>query len=323
MSWLGDWFSDFRDSFFGNPSQAWDRFKNGRANEINQEIAEENLEYQRERNAIEDARYEEETAYNRAFAEDERAYNRALQQQLFEREDTAFSRQAADLARIGINPLSLNLNGAGAGQVVSSAVAPTPSSRAGEALHNGFNAIPGGIEGALSALSGIADTVNGVATGQYQRDSLALQNDARFLENYKLAHSLGLDYGQVTTSKKKRNTSTTTSVWDNDTNTSYSFLYPSIGQNPDFMDSRGNYFREESDKKRQLEGKGQAGLFDWESNQTKLIKSLGTLDFQNLAENLLTNVANAGNWVNGNLKDFAKDMNNNAIMDFVKKFFAF
>lgn len=340
MSWLGDWFSDVRDSFFGNPSQAWDRFKNGRSNEINQEIAEENLEYQRERNAIEDARYEEETAYNRAFAEDERAYsrafaederayNRALQQQLFEREDTAFSRQAADLASFGINPLSFNLNGASAGQVVAGAAAPasmsspTASSRGGQALHNSFSAIPNGIEGALSALSGIADTVNGVATGQYQRDSLALQNDARFLENYKLAHSLGLDYGQVTTSKKKRNTSTTTSVWDNDTNTSYSFLYPSIGQNPDFMDSRGNYFREESDKKRQLEGKGQAGLFDWESNQTKLIKSLGTLDFQNLAENLLTNVANAGNWVNGNLKDFAKDMNNNAIMDFIKKFFAF
>lgn len=323
MSWLDDWFSDVRDSFFGSPSQAWDRFKNGRANEINQGIAEENLEYQRERNRIEDARYEDETAYNRAFAEDEREYNRALQQQLFEREDTAFSRQAADLARVGINPLSSNLNGAAAGQAVSSAVAPTSSSRVGQALHNGYNAIPGGIEGALSALSGIADTVNGVATGQYQRDSLALQNDAKFLENYKLAHSLGLDYGQITTSKKKRNTSTTSSVWDNDTNTSYTFLYPSIGQNPDFMESRGNYFREESDKKRQLEGKRQAGLFDWESNQSKLLKSLGTLDFQNLAQNLLTNVASAGKWVNGNLKDFAKDMNNNSIMDFFKKFFAF
>ena len=90
-----------------------------------EKINDENLQYQRERNAIEDARYEEETAYNRAFAEDERAYNRAfaeeeqaynrafaederayqrdwsqnerdyqrsLQQKIFEREDTAIAR---------------------------------------------------------------------------------------------------------------------------------------------------------------------------------------------------------------------------------------
>ena len=92
---IGDWFTDVGQSFFGDPSQAWDRFKNGRANEYNKEIAEENLEYQKERNAIEDSRYEEETAYNRAFAEDERQYQRdfaenqrdyerALQQQIFE-----------------------------------------------------------------------------------------------------------------------------------------------------------------------------------------------------------------------------------------------
>lgn len=339
MSWLGDWFSDVGTSFFGNPSQAWDRFKNGRSNEINQEIAEDNLEYQRERNKIEDARYDNETAYNRAFvederdynrafAEDERAYNRALQERLFQREDTSYLRQAEQLSSLGINPASQQLNGASAGQVVTGAAAPSSmsspsaSSRGGQPLHNSFNAIPGGIEGALSALSGIADTVNGVATGQYQRDSLALQNDAKFLENYKLAHSLGLDYGQISTSKKKRDTSMSKSVWDNDTNTSYTFLYPSIGASPDFMDSRGNYFREESDKKRQLEGKREAGLFDWESNQTKLLKSLGSLDFQKLSENLLTNVANAGNWVNGNLKDFSQDMNNNAIMNFIKKFFA-
>ena len=94
-----------------NPAQAWDHFKNGTINDVNLQIANQNLQYQKERNAIEDARYEDETSYNRAFAEDERAYNRAfaederaynrafaeeqrdynraLQQQIFEREDTA------------------------------------------------------------------------------------------------------------------------------------------------------------------------------------------------------------------------------------------
>ena len=49
----------------------------GATGQLSQEkINEENLQYQKERNAIEDARYEEETAYNRAFAENERDYQR-------------------------------------------------------------------------------------------------------------------------------------------------------------------------------------------------------------------------------------------------------
>ena len=137
-----------------NPSGWWDKFKNGKTNEVNKEIADENLQYQRERNAIEDARYEEETAYNRTFAEDERDYQRrfaeenrdyerALQQQIFEREDTAIERQAAQLSKLGINPLTQSLNGLGSGAVVSQSMpgasAPGASSaRGGSALHNDF-----------------------------------------------------------------------------------------------------------------------------------------------------------------------------------------
>ena len=51
----------------------------GATGQLSQEkINDQNLEYQEERNKIEDARYAEETAYNRAFAEEERAYNRAF-----------------------------------------------------------------------------------------------------------------------------------------------------------------------------------------------------------------------------------------------------
>lgn len=334
---ISDWWQDVTDSFFGSPSQAWDRFRNGTANETNEEIAEENLAYQRERSGIEDKRYEEETKYNRqfqeeerdyqrAFAEDERAYNRALQERLFEREDTAQLRQAEQLSALGINPLSQQLNGAGAGQVVGSSGAgspvgnPSASTRGGQALHNDYKQIPGGIEGALSALSGLASTVNGVATGQYQRDALALENDRKYLENIKIAHDLGLDYDYITTGKK-RDTSTTRGEWKD--GNAYTYLYDSVADLPEYKESRGNYFLEEGEKKRQIEGKQQHNIFDWETDKTKMLKSLGTLDFQNLASNLLTNVANAGNWVNSNLKDFDKDMQNNAIMSFIKKFFAF
>lgn len=49
----------------------------GATGQLSQEkINDENLQFQKERNEIEDARYEEETAYNRAWAENERDYQR-------------------------------------------------------------------------------------------------------------------------------------------------------------------------------------------------------------------------------------------------------
>lgn len=161
-----------------------------------------NLEYQKERNAIEDARYEEETAYNRAFAENERDYNRAfaeeqrsyeraLQQQIFEREDTALERQASSLASLGINPASVNMNGLGAGQAVSATAAPassgspSPSSRGGEALHREQYAL--NMAGPLLDLINSVDNIN---TAGVQRDSIRSQtnyqnlvNEAQAIEN--------------------------------------------------------------------------------------------------------------------------------------------
>ena len=189
------------------PAKWWDHFKNGRVNDVNLQIANQNLEYQKERNAIEDARYDEETAYyrdfaenerdyNRAFAEDERAYNRAfaeeqrdynrsLQQQIFEREDTAIERQAASLSKLGINPLSQSMNGLGAGQVVSqsmpSSVSPSPSSipsassRGGSALHNNFQMQDSGILSLLGSLLETANAFDNINTAGVQRDSIRSQ----------------------------------------------------------------------------------------------------------------------------------------------------
>lgn len=201
---------DTLSSFFGNPSQAWDRFKNGLANEYNYEVAQDNLEYQRERNKIEDARYDEETTYNRAFeenerdyqrafAEEQRDYERALQQQIFEREDTAVERQASSLSNLGINPLSQNMSGLGSGQVIQSsapvgATAPGFSARGGSPLNNQFQMQDSGMLPILSSMLSLADTVNGIESGKYQRDALALQNDKQFLDNLKIANGLGIDY---------------------------------------------------------------------------------------------------------------------------------
>lgn len=151
------------------------------------DIANENLEYQKERNKIEDARYEDETKYNREFIEGERDYQRALQQQIFDREDTAFSRQASDLASIGINPLSQgSLNGAGAGQAVSAVAEPGLSSRGGTALHNDYSpseVLNNSVTPILSLINGI----NNISTSGFQRDLLRQESDSVRLKNQEQA----------------------------------------------------------------------------------------------------------------------------------------
>lgn len=275
----------------------WDKFKNGNSNDVNYAIAQQNLAYQKARNEIEDSRYEEETAYNRNFAKeeqayqrsldafqqqfalDEREYNRALQQQLFEREDTALERQAQSLSNLGINPLSQNMNGLGAGQVVSSSapsfegssMPASASSRGGKSLKNEFSAFPGGLDGIMSLVSSIGDTVNGMATGQYTRDSLQLENERKALENYVYAKKHGVNFPAPKTE---------------------SFLFGQEGWNGydaqywHSLESTGEY--DDINKKREYEGKKEYDIYDFESPQSRLIKSLGNLDFVNLAENIMT-----------------------------------
>lgn len=181
----------------------WNLISTVEQNHTNKGIADDNLAYQRERNAIEDARYEDETAYNRAWAEENRDYERALQQTIFDREDTAIQRQAEALSSMGINPVSQQLNGLGAGQALSPSVAPTASAQDSEPLNNTFQkqsplkAFVEGLGASINQLVHIADTMNGLQTGQYQRDALALENDAKFLQNLRTANSLGIKYDKL------------------------------------------------------------------------------------------------------------------------------
>lgn len=188
---------------------------------------EEQRDYLRGRDALSDARYAEETAYNRAFAEDERDYQRALQQNIFEREDTAIERQANQLSKLGINPLSQQMNGLGAGSVVSSSSAPmagsqssngsvsapvgdspNSSSRGGKALHADMISPDSMIGPAMELVNSI-----GNLSGQgIQRDALRLQNQRSKIENLILAAENGIQFDEngnpfYTTGKTPRYTS--------------------------------------------------------------------------------------------------------------------
>ena len=96
-------------------------------NETNRGIAEQNLSFQREN----------------------LDYQKALQQQIFEREDTAYQRTAADMAKAGLNPLSMNGTN-GAGEVVSTS-----------ALNNSYNAQGYTAQGAtMNAAQAISAVMN-------------------------------------------------------------------------------------------------------------------------------------------------------------------
>ena len=93
------------NGLFTNPTGAWDKFKNGNTNEVNKQIAEQNLAFQREN----------------------LDYNRALNEKIFERADTAHQREVQDMRAAGLNPL-MSMGGAETG----GSAAPT------EAIHNDY-----------------------------------------------------------------------------------------------------------------------------------------------------------------------------------------
>lgn len=93
-----NFFTGAAGGIFGGLAQAGASILNTKlTNEQNKKIAEQNLAFQRE----------------------QQDYQKALQQQIFEREDTAHQREIEDLKRAGINPLATaGGNGANAGSVV-------------------------------------------------------------------------------------------------------------------------------------------------------------------------------------------------------------
>lgn len=157
-------------TIFTNPSVSWDTFKNGRSNIINKEIADANLEMQKE-----------EQKWQRDFALNERDYNRALQQEIFNREDTAVLRQAEQLSKLGVNPLSQQLNGSQSGAVVSGV---SPNSVTPQ---NGFVAQDKGLMEAITPILSLVNGISNLNTQGLQRDSIREQNDYQRLLNQEKA----------------------------------------------------------------------------------------------------------------------------------------
>lgn len=123
--------SDSTPGIFGNPTSAWDQFKNGKTNIVNKDIADQNLQFQREN----------------------LDYQKALQERIFDREDTSYQRTVNDMRQAGINPLAMNgTNGAG------EAIATTP-------LHNDFQMQDKGTGTVISDLIGLMNSMQNYQIG--------------------------------------------------------------------------------------------------------------------------------------------------------------
>lgn len=142
------WSSLFGSDYglFTNPSGAWDRFKNGESNTTNKDIADQNLEFQREN----------------------LDYQKALQQQIFNREDSSYQRTVSDMRAAGLNPLSMT------GTNAAGAIVPTAP------LNNQYQHQD--VSG-LNAISSVLSLFQGLRSNQAQIDKTEAETDAQEIEN--------------------------------------------------------------------------------------------------------------------------------------------
>lgn len=136
---------------FTDPSKAWDRFKNGETNIKNEEIANQNLDFQKEN-------FE---------------YQKAIQEEMFQREDTAYERTVADMRNAGLNPLSMQ-GANSAGEVIPT----TP-------LHNDFQMQGTGAIEVFQGLAGLMGQAQGLGMGNLMAQGQKAKNLAQDIQNIK------------------------------------------------------------------------------------------------------------------------------------------
>lgn len=111
---------------------------------------------------------------NLAFQKEQFEYQKALQQMIFDREDTSYSRTADDMRNSGLSLLSMKgTNGTGS-------VVPT---QAPKKELTGINALP--------LITQMLSELNAFSVGQAQRDNIQAQTKALELENEYNAWNLG------------------------------------------------------------------------------------------------------------------------------------
>lgn len=118
---------------------------------------------------------EKQNEENLQFQREKLEYEKQLQQQIFEREDTAYQRSAQDAQAVGINPMAMTgLNGSGEAVPTTLQQSNVDYSQFGMAQN---------LPNLLSMASGVASAVNEYKTGNSQRDLLESQKTAQDLKN--------------------------------------------------------------------------------------------------------------------------------------------
>lgn len=220
-----------------------------RANYFNREIARETNETN-ERIAME----------NLGFQRDLQEYQKSLQQQQWEREDTSYQRTAQDMLAAGLNPLDMQSTN-GAGEVVSisplentfQAQQSSPMVASRNEAFQEANAMNTALQ-ASSAIGSIAQTFNQIETGSLQRDSLALENDRKKLENIILQMKSGVSFLGGTPSYKRHKGTT---VLDSTFNNAY-----------------GSMWTDSAKSKREFEHMVEAGIYDTDTDFERILTAL-------------------------------------------------
>lgn len=137
---------------------------------------------------------------NLDFQKENLDYQKALQQQIFEREDTALQRQAQDASALGINPLSLaGGSGAGAGSVVSTSAPQNNYEQQTAQMVAPQNQmlVAGSALDAIAPVLGIIDSARTLEGDNLSLDEQRANLQRKNLENMVYAHENGIDISNM------------------------------------------------------------------------------------------------------------------------------
>lgn len=129
----------------------------------------------------------EQNATNKEIAQMNIDYQKEFNQQVFEREDTAYERMARDASSVGLNPLAIAQPSASGGV----ASAPQSSQVANAPHYQGYNAIgwSDGVTRGIGAGASLASALNQFQTGLAERDLLReqaqkMENENKFFDTH-------------------------------------------------------------------------------------------------------------------------------------------
>lgn len=163
MSWLSGFFDWYHDN--GIIPNLWKGFTGQKSAEKQNE---QNLNYQ-----------------NKLLG-----YQKDLQQQIFEREDTAFTRAYNDASQLGINPMAMIGVSSGSGSPVPMSA---PQSSVDYSQFSGLRGLETGIS-ALGTVSELSNAIDNFKTGNINRDILREEQKSKKLANAVFAIENGLSF---------------------------------------------------------------------------------------------------------------------------------